>query len=280
MILDGGDHHLARQLEKARLETSHDRHRPFDQRRHFIEQLAPDQGRAPRVRSGLLYAGSNARAPRREIRHDFGAEEAPLIGLRGPELDRARGVKAMTARGAAGGQSQNLDRQYLLAEEQHDAVHRTHELCGARTPAHAPRDRQRRNRLVHDIADEARRGGAALDPAEHEPGALVGDQPLKRRDLHAAIARKGGGRLRGHTGRIERARDRGTAPLDLTILRRLGARGHEHREPARRREPAYRAVRDAGRAQTLRDAFRERARQTLERARRKLLREQLEQQVA
>ena len=38
MVLNRRDHHFARQLEKALLEAAGDRHRPFDQRRDFIEQ--------------------------------------------------------------------------------------------------------------------------------------------------------------------------------------------------------------------------------------------------
>ena len=46
VVLNGRDHHFARQLEEARLESAHDRNRPFDQCRDFLEELGLDQGTA------------------------------------------------------------------------------------------------------------------------------------------------------------------------------------------------------------------------------------------
>ena len=46
VVLDRGDDHFARQRQEAPFEPAHDRHRPFDQGGHLIEQRALDQCRA------------------------------------------------------------------------------------------------------------------------------------------------------------------------------------------------------------------------------------------
>ena len=240
MVLNGGDHHLARQLEEARLEAAGDGHRPFDQRRHLIEQARSRSGRdrrRPRPRP---------RRRRRAPRRGASPKSATTLAPREPaarrtarrlERDGLRRVKAMTARGASGVESQHLDRHDLLA------------VAAARRRAPAART----PRCALPSACAARSASAAIAWLMMSPSRLAVAAPrsVPRNTSQAPLSvtsrssaatstpqlrANASGRLRGRARRIESAADRRPAPFDLTIRRRLGARRHEHGEAPRRRE--------------------------------------------
>ena len=280
MILNGCNHHFPRQSEKACLEPAHDRHRPLHQRRDLIEQVALDQGAAAGRLGCGRHAGPHRLAPRAEIGNHLRAREPFLVGAGRLERDGLGRVKAVTARRAARRQTEHLHRYDLFAVQEHHAVHGPHEFGSARPPAHAPRNRQRRYRLLDQRPEDARGGRASLNAPEHQPGTLVGDQALELRHLRAAITGERQSGLRGRAGRIEGVAHGRTAALDVAICGGVGAIGDEHRQPPRGGIAARGPVGDAGTVQSLDQPLRERRRQARERARGQLLGQQLEQQIA
>jgi len=69
-------------------------------------------------------------------------EQGRLVADRRAQREFARRVKAMPAGAASGRDTQQCRWHDLAAVQHHQPVHRAHELCIARSPAHAPRDRQ------------------------------------------------------------------------------------------------------------------------------------------
>ncbi len=161
-------------------------------------------------------------------------------------------------------------------------------LCTGRTnstadapPPHALRDGQRRDGLVDDSLEQvavaarrARRREIPARPPSRWPAARASATATPQLRAKAAAA------CVGAPAASNALATGGPRRSTCTIPCRLGAGGDEHREASRRRETACLAVGDAGGVQAFGDAFRERGRQSLERARGQLLREQFEQQVA
>ena len=143
VILHGCDHDLARQREEALLEAPRNRHRPFDQRCHFIEQRRADQCAPAVLCRHCVDAGADRLAPLAKVRDDLRAQKRRLVAARGFQVDRARRVETMAQGSAPCGDPEHLALNNHVAEEQHHAMHGPHELDRARTPAHALRGRQR-----------------------------------------------------------------------------------------------------------------------------------------
>ncbi len=84
VVLQRRDQHLARQLQEALLEAAGERHRPFDQRRHLIEQRIAHQRPAVEARRDRRHARRGcARAARRNRRARGRARAASRVGARG-----------------------------------------------------------------------------------------------------------------------------------------------------------------------------------------------------
>ena len=89
MILHGTDQRLGRDVEKASLKIAGQRHRPFHQRGHFIEQFRLDDRYPAQLRRRCLCLSANHIAALAEIGNDLaGFGQLPGIIGRGIKRDR------------------------------------------------------------------------------------------------------------------------------------------------------------------------------------------------
>ena len=240
--------------------SARERHRPFGQRGHLVEHVRVDDGLAAFGLGRGEGAGPDALAPRLEV----GAHEALLergqVSARRAQRDRLAGMEAVAARHAAGRDAEDLPVDHLVAVQHDDPVDRPHELRGPRAPAHAPRDRERIERGLHDAGEELRgRLARARRPAEEEL-ALVVVEARELVDLHAAGFGEGGRGACRLAGGVEGGRNRRAAALDALLRLAVEELRHLHREAARREVGERRAVRRARGLESGDDAVAERRR--------------------
>ena len=97
MILHRRDRHFLRQLQVALVEMPEQRHRPFDQRRDFIEQrVFDDCVAAARLRERQRSAADQL-APLGDVCDDVSLLQRLDIFRRARDRQRSRRVKAMPA---------------------------------------------------------------------------------------------------------------------------------------------------------------------------------------
>jgi hypothetical protein len=187
--------------------------------------------------------------------------------------DGALREETVTAGAPAGREAEHRAGHHLRAVQHDQAVRRPHELRVARAPAHHLGDRQARERSLHEPREhvgELRPRHRALDQVDE---ALAGLQLRERGRIDPVFACEAGD---GFGRRL----DRGTLHL-LAQVRRLGEHaGNGDGQAAGRREVARHAVGAAqARAfQVVHQVVAEGASERLERLRRQLLGEQLDEQ--
>ena len=281
VILHGGDRHLGRQLEKLRVEAARERHGPLHERRDLVEQRVGND-RLPAEARGLRGdALPDGLAPLVDVREHAAAlvQRRDVGGWRG-DAQRLRRHEAVAEGQIAGGHAQDLAGHHVPAEQHQHPVHGPHELRLARAPAHAPSDRQRVERSLHDARQQARRVRTRLGTAVDQPHALGRLEVLEGRDLHAAALRERERGLGRRALRVEGGLERRAASLDGAVGLPLGQTAHAHGQAPRRRETFDRAVQEASFVEALADARGERVGEREQRLRRQLLGADLDQEIA
>ena len=282
VILERRDQHFARQGQEALLELPGDRHRPFDQRGHLIEQLRRDDRAAAQGLRRGGDPGAHALAACGKIGLHLAArfERALVTGGRA-QWQLAGRMKTMAARRAAGRGVENRRRHHFTAEQHDHPVHGAHELRFARAPAHALRHRQRSQRFGDDarqqLCGRSTGFGAAVPQAFVALLVALASELFKR---HAATAGKGLRGARRRAGGIEGGAQRRAATADLLVSLLQRESAHAHREAARRRERFHLAMAQTRFGQPRDDAF---AQRLLERGQglgRQFLGAELEQEIA
>ena len=158
-------------------------------------------------------------------------------------------------------------------------MHRPHELGLARAPAHAAGNRQRLQRLAHEVGQELRGGGARprAGPEQDLAPAVVDAPQFPDTDTTGGCEReRRPGRL---AAGIKGGADGRTTALDLPVGLAVGERADEYREPARRRVGKCASIREAGCGETCGQRGCQRLREFQQITRWQLLGAELEQEV-
>ena len=156
VVLHGGDRHLGRQLEEARVEAAGERHGPLHQRRDLVEQGVGNHRLAAEARGLRRHALADGLAPLVDVGEHLAAlvQRRDVGGGRG-DAQRLRRHEAVAEGQVRRGDAQDLAGHDVPAEQHQHPVHGPHELRLARAPAHAPGDRQRVERGLHDARQQA-----------------------------------------------------------------------------------------------------------------------------
>ena len=136
-------------------------------------------------------------------------------------------------------------RHDLAAEQHHQPVHRAHELRIARAPAHALRNRQRIQALLHQARQQRARWQRRVLSALEAAGTRCPWHRARARALRAprrSCARSRSRRASGAPAASKLAMQRRSAALDELIGLCDGEPPDQHRQPARRRKRFDRAV--------------------------------------
>ena len=230
VVLHGGDQGFLRHVEETLFERAHQRHRPFHQGGHFVEQAWRHDG------SAFLQAGQL-----------FGAladQLATLIGV-GQHISSAQIVEVVGRRSDAHafwmmetvttgittsllGEEGAIDD--LVTEQHHQPLGWAHELFLARTPAHALGDRQVVQGIFNDGRQQAGGRLAGDDLAETQFRAALVDLA----QLHATLLGKAKGGLGRVAFSVESRLARWAVQVDAAV-RLLGFQcGQQHSQAARR----------------------------------------------
>ena len=281
VLLHGRDHDLARQLQEALVEAPGERHRPFHQRRHLLEQrLAHHRAPAGGERR-LLDLGPHRLAPAVQVGDHVPARGEQRLPVRRPRhREGVRVVEAVAAGLAPGLEAQHRARHHVLAVQHQHPVHGAHEGRLARAPAHALRHRQPVEGLLDEARQELGRRPPRLHPLPEQPLALVGAKPAEALDRHAHRAREALGRLRRAALGIEGGPHRRAAAAHRAVGLGRRHRLDEDGEPPRGGVAARRAPGDAGAVEARGERRGEGLGQPAQGLRRQLLGADLDQQVA
>ena len=243
-----------RHIEETLFERAHQRHRPFHQGGHFVQQAWRHDGGAFLQAGQLFGALADQLATLVGIgQHIGGAQVVEVVGRRG-DTHALRVVEAVTTGIAAGFLGKDGAIDDLVTEQHHQPLGRTHELFLARAPAHALGDRQ----VVQGVFDDGRQqaGGrlAFDDLAETQFRAALVDLA----QLDATLLGKAQCRL----GRVAFGVEGGLAWRAVEVdaaVRLLGfQRGQQHRQATRRGVDFFRLELQAGALQAFFDTGQER----------------------
>ncbi len=173
--LHGGDEHLGRQVQEARLKAAEDRHGPLDQRGDFIQEVGVDhglpldgQGRGFGQLLDLLLA------PGKIDQHPpLMLENTRIFSGR---IQRQLGcpMKSVPPGHTATLNSKDFGLNHLRSHHQHDPMDRADKFSRPVAPTHALGNRQAGEGLTHDIGNQIPAHDALLDLAHRDPGPLVG----------------------------------------------------------------------------------------------------------
>ena len=262
MVLHGADQRLGRHLQKPPIEITGQRHRPFHQRRHLVEQFRLDDRLPPQLGGHRLGLGADRRAALGEVGDNpTGVGQLPDVIGRSLQADRLGMVEAMAARLPARRDPHQHGGNDLVAEQQNEPVHRPHEFIVAIAPAHPLGDRQSGEGGFDQTGDEIggrrTRFGADVD----QPDALIGFLALQFGDRDTAGPGKAFGGLGRVTGRIEGGAQRGTTPFHPAVGLALRQVLDQQRQPAGGGEMMQGGVGPTGFFQSLAEALLESQRQ-------------------
>ncbi|MNM06476.1 hypothetical protein D3C81_164880 [compost metagenome] len=175
VVLHGGDQGFLRHFEEAFLERAHQRHWPFDQGGHFVQQRRRHDGSAFLLHGQLGGTLADQLAAFGEVgQHVSFTQVFDIVG-RGSDDHGFRMMEAVATGFTAGLLRQNGAVDHLVAQQHYQPLGRAHELFTAGRPAHALGDRQ----VVQRIFDDGRQqvsGGLARDVlGEAQLGAALVD---------------------------------------------------------------------------------------------------------
>ena len=126
-----------RYIKEAFFERAHQRHRPFDQRSHFVEQAWRHDGGAFLQRRQFGHAFGNQLTALVEVRQYVGfAQVFKVVGGRG-DTHAFRVVEAVTTGVATGFLRKDRAVDHFIAQQHDQPLGRTYEFFLARAPAHA-----------------------------------------------------------------------------------------------------------------------------------------------
>ena len=174
-----GLQHLGRQVEEARLDPAHQRHRPFGQAGVLGEKAGVVDQIEPRGERELGRVVGDGLGPRGRIEDDVGALQLFGVVLERGHREFVGRVEAVAARGIAGRQPVDDQRHGLGAalagQDAEDRVQRPDPAQGPVSPAHRLRPREPAHRRLDGLGDDLG-GGASrlLDDGEEHVALLVG----------------------------------------------------------------------------------------------------------
>ncbi|RMQ81812.1 hypothetical protein ALP97_05247 [Pseudomonas salomonii] len=260
VVLHGGDQGFLRHVEETLFERAHQRHRPFNQRGHFVEQAWRHDGSAFLQAGQLFGALADQLATLVGIgQHVSATQVGGVVGRRGD----AHGfwmVEAVTTGITASLLGEDRAVDDLVTEQHHQPLSWAHELFLARTPAHALGDRQVVQGVFNDGRQQARRWLAGNDLAETQFRAALVDLA----QLNATLLGKTKGGLSRIAFSIKRRLTRWAVEVDAAV-RLLGfQRGQQHRQATWRGVDFFRSEFQAGAVQAFFDTGQERIGQGVE----------------
>ena len=280
VILHRRDQHFGWQVEVLHVETAGERYRPFDQRRHFVEQAFLDDRMAAEPLRGRSHALADGFTALVYVDQHLAALVQRLhVCGRVCDAQRLRRHEPVAVGDVGRGHAENRGIDDVLAEQHQHPVHRAHELRVAVAPAHPPGDGQRVERTLHDGRQQADGERPSLGAAVHHPRALRRLQLLERVDFDAATLRERKRSLGRRALGIECRLQRRTAPFERPVGLTLDQLAHPDREAAWRGEMLDALVRQAGPGEPLRDPVRERGGEGQQRLRRQFFGADLDQEV-
>ncbi len=154
VILHGRDQRFLRHLKEAFLEAAHQRHRPFDQRGDFVQQVRRHDGGALLLCSQRVDAALDDLAALGEIGDHVRAAQGLGISRRTGDGDLIRVVEAVAAGQVTGTLRENLAGHDLITQQHDQPLGRADEFGLAGTPAHALGNRQRGQCGVNDAGQQ------------------------------------------------------------------------------------------------------------------------------
>ncbi|MNK95100.1 hypothetical protein D3C87_1153250 [compost metagenome] len=254
VVLHGGDQGFLRHVEEAFLERAHQRHRPFDQRGHFIEQGWRNDCRAFLTGGQLFGALADDLATLVGIGQYISGTQIRQVARRRTDAHVFRVMEAVTTGIAAGLLGEDGAVDDLVTEQHHQPLGRTNEFFLARAPTHAFRDRQVVQRIFDDGRQQARGrlAGDALAVAQFRAALIDFAQ------VDAALLGKAQCRLSRVAFGIERGLTWRAIEVDAAIRLLGGQRGDQHSQAARRGINGFGLVVQAGSLQALVDTGKKR----------------------
>ncbi|MNZ57494.1 hypothetical protein D3C78_754750 [compost metagenome] len=232
VVLHGGDQGFLRYFKEAFLERAHQRHWPFDQGGHFIEQRWRHDGAAFLLHCQFGGTLADQLAALGKICQDVRLAQVFLVVGRGADAHVFRMVEAVATGFTTGSLRQQGAVDHFVTEQHDQPLGWTHELFLACTPAHALGDRQVVERVFDDGWQQAG-GGLARDVlGEAQLGAALVDI----RQLYPTLL----GEAQGGLGRVAFSIEGGLAWRAVEVdaaVRLLGVEvADQHGQAARRGE--------------------------------------------
>ena len=256
------------------VDKTHQRHGPFDEPRHLVQQRLVLDKRQPFRRCQRLRAFMDEVRALRRIENDFGVEELHVVIGEVLHREFRAAHEAVAARLVARLDAIHLERHDLAAENAEDRMKRAHPAQRARSPAHRFRPGEGAHNRGHDLGDDIRRRPALFLRHRDIEGALL--VFLHRRFLDGGQAR----RAEETVNRLLRRADLGALALFLHIRRLFRQPVDDERKAARSRIGARILSLDARLLQRVgHEAHKVLARPLLH-SRRDFFREEFEQQLA
>ncbi|RMT28149.1 hypothetical protein ALP50_05788 [Pseudomonas syringae pv. spinaceae] len=157
VVLHGGDQGFLRHIKETLFERAHQRHRPFDQPGHFVQQAWRHDGSAFLLAGQLFDALADDLPTFVEVGQYVSRAQVAEVAGRRRNTHVFRVMEAVAARMTTGALGENRAVSHLIAEQHHQPLGRPYELFLASAPAHALGNRQ----VVQRVFDNGRqqRGG-------------------------------------------------------------------------------------------------------------------------
>ena len=176
MFFHGRHQRFRRYAQERFVERTGQCHRPFVQRGHFVQQVVADDGFAAQFLTGGSNLFFDQRGALIEVGHHIGRTQFAFVFGRRVQHHRCWRVETVATGGIAGFQAQHFTVYYVVAEQHHQPLHRTHEFNAGSTPAHALRDWQLVEAVLHDGRQQLN-GALTFDGAlNHQLAILTGFQ--------------------------------------------------------------------------------------------------------
>ena len=223
VFFHGSDQRFLRNAQELFFKTSHHGHWPFHQRRHFLEQIIVNGRGATSGLAGGVCLFQHHRLSTFEVSDNEAVFFKPgfiLVGI--GQCDLTDTMEAMSLTVAVAGQFQQLQRQHLVAVQDHQPLYRADELRLAITPAHALWNWQTLHSLLQKAGQQIGQRLALLLNSGHQPGALVCFHGLKLIDAQTDGLRKTLRRLGGIAIAVKGGFHRRAAPLNGAVRLAVG----------------------------------------------------------
>ena len=234
-------HQLGRQVHEGVVDPPQQRHRPFDQARHFVDQPAIRHHGHAMARGQRGEAVLDHPRPFRGVEDDAAFPQASLIAREGRDFEGAGRHHAMAFGQRAAGQPMRrivpgaeIEAHDLPIQQAQDALQRPDPGEAAGAPAHGFRPGEAADHPLHGARGEVPRRDALARLVEH-PEAAAFHQRIPRR---AVLLQEAG------ECRIGRADAR--AAFFLAFGRNLRAQRRDQSDAARAVEGPHRAVQHRG----------------------------------